>query len=72
MELIHDDSYYYIEITYSKEEAAVFRSMYIEKIVNNEEIIANTYLEPFELEKIRKKNEQLKKELEVFNKWNPL
>ena len=72
VELIHDDSYYYIEITYSKEEAAVFRSMYIEKIVNNEEIIANTYLEPFELEKIRKKNEQLKKELEVFNKWNPL
>jgi phosphopantetheinyl transferase len=72
VELIHDDSYYYIEITYSKEEAAVFRSMYIEKIVDIEEIIANSYLEPYELEKYRKESEQLKKELEVFNKWNPL
>ena len=72
VELIHDDSYYYIEITYPKEEAEVFRSMYIEKISDIEEIVANTYLEPVELEKFRKESEQLKKELEVFNKWNPL
>ena len=65
-----DDSYFLIEITLPKEEAKVFRKIYEEKIQENEDKML--YSECDELIKLIKENDQLRKELKVFNKWNPL
>ena len=63
------ESNFYIEITYSKEEANVIRKVYIEIIEDNEERILSC--EPEEMNELVKRSDQLKRELEVFNKWNP-
>ena len=63
-------SNYLIEVTYSKEEASVIRNMYIKIIDETEERLLSC--EVWEMNGLVKKVDQLKKELEVFNKWNPL
>ena len=63
-------SNYYIEVTYTKEEASVIRNVYIERIDDNEDKMLSC--EPSELTWLIKETDQLKKELEVFNKWNPV
>ncbi len=67
--LLTDDSNFFIEITLPKEEAKIFRKIYEEKISENEDKML--YCECDELISLMKENEQLKKELKVFNKWNP-
>ena len=65
-----NESYHFIEVTYSVEEANVIRTMYITKIQDDEiKLIGCSYDEAI---KIQKEIDQLRKELEVFNKWNPL
>ena len=63
-------SNYLIEVTYSKEEASVIRNRYMSIIEETEERILSC--EVWEMNGLVKKADQLKKELEVFNKWNPL
>ena len=69
VKLLTDDSNFFIEITLPKEEAKIFRRIYEEKIEKNEEKML--YCDCDEIIKIIKENEQIKKELRVFNKWNP-
>ena len=68
--VIDYESNYYIEVTYSKEEASVIRDIYIEKIDKLEDLMLSCEVE--EMGKLLEDEKQLKKELEVFNKWNPL
>ena len=70
VKLLTDNSNFFIEITLPKEEARIFRKIYEEKISENEDRML--YCECDELIRLVKENEQLKKELKVFNKWNPL
>jgi hypothetical protein len=70
VKLLTDDSNFFIEITLPKEEAKIFRRIYEEKISENEDKML--YCECDELIKLMKENEQLRKELKVFNKWNPI
>ena len=56
--------------TYSKEEASVIRNRYMSIIEETEERLLSC--EVWEMNWLVKKADQLKKELEVFNKWNPL
>ena len=70
VKLLTDDSNFFIEITLPKEEAKIFRRIYEEKILDNENKML--YCECDELIKLMKENEQLRKELKVFNKWNPM
>ena len=63
-------SNYLIEVTYSKEEASVIRNRYMSIIEETEERLLSC--EVWEMNWLVKKADQLKKELEVFNKWNPL
>ena len=63
-------SNYLIEVTYSKEEASVIRNRYMSIIEETEERLLSC--EVWEMNWLVKKADQLKKELEVFNKWNPI
>ena len=63
-------SNYLIEVTYPKEEASVIRNRYMSIIEETEERLLSC--EVWEMNGLVKKADQLKKELEVFNKWNPL
>ena len=63
-------SNYLIEVTYSKEEASVIRNRYMSIIEETEERLLSC--EVWEMNGLVKKADQLKKELEVFNKWNPI
>ena len=47
----------------------MIRKVYIEIIEDNEERILSC--EPEEMNELIKRSDQLKRELEVFNKWNP-
>jgi len=69
-ELEKRESYYFIEVRYLPEIAEVFRKVYLERISKNEERML--YCEACEMDELIRENKQLKKELEVFNKWNPL
>ncbi len=70
VKLLTDDNHFLIQITLPKEEAKIFRKIYEEKIEENEDKML--YCECDELIKLMKENEQLRKELKVFNKWNPI
>lgn len=67
--LLPKEDYFFIEITYPKEEAVIFRQIYEEKIQENENKLLSDDSE--DLVSLMKENNQLKMELEVFNKWNP-
>ena len=64
-------SYYFIEITYDKDTAKIFRNIYIDMIY-----LCDLKLLDVEDQKdaniILKDKEFLEKQLKVFNKWNPL
>ena len=64
-----NESNYYIRVTYPKEEASVIRKVYIEKIEENEEKLLSCEQE--DMNRLERETEHLKKELEVFNEWNP-
>lgn len=66
----NSDDNFFIKITYSKEEAKVFREVYIDRIDELEDMMLSC--EPEEMGKLLETEKQLKKELDVFNKWNPL
>ena len=70
VESTDSSSNYLIEVTYSKEEASVIRNRYMSIIEETEERLLSC--EVWEMNGLVKKADQLKKELEVFNKWNPL
>ena len=70
VEISDSSSNYLIEVTYSKEEASVIRNRYMSIIEETEERLLSC--EVWEMDGLVKKADQLKKELEVFNKWNPL
>ena len=65
----NSDDNFFIKITYTKEEAKVFRDVYIDKLDELEDMMLSC--EPEEMGKLLETEKQLKKELEVFNKWNP-
>ena len=65
----NDESNYYIRVTYQKEEASVIRKVYIEKIEENEEKLLSCEQE--DMNRLERETEHLKKELKVFNEWNP-
>ena len=69
VETSDSSSNYLIEVTYSKEEASVIRNRYMSIIEETEERLLSC--EVWEMNGLVKKVNQLKKELEVFNKWNP-
>ena len=62
-------SYYYVEVTYPKEVATIYRAIYIKKIQDIEDELFSW--ENNEIHKLEKKLKHLKKELKVFNKRNP-
>ena len=69
--LSNTDDYYFIEVTLSKEEAKVFRKLYEERIEENKYKMLSDECDE-DMNTLIKENNQLKKELEIFNKWNPL
>ncbi len=69
VETSDSSSNYLIEVTYPKEEASVIRNRYMSIIEDTEERLLSC--EVWEMNGLVNKVDQLKKELEVFNKWNP-
>ena len=69
--LSNTDDSFFIKITLSKEEAEIFREIYEERIEENEYKMLSDECDE-DMNTLIKENDQLKKELEIFNKWNPL
>ena len=66
-----NQSYYLIEVTYDKDVANVFRNVYYE-MLNNLQDKYHSSDNLREANLILKNINALKKEIEVFNQWNPL
>ena len=64
-------SYYFIEITYDKDTAKIFRNIYID-MINLCDLKLLDFEDQKEANIILKDKEFLEKQLKVFNKWNPL
>ena len=62
-------SYYFIEITYDKETAKIFREIYIDEIKKCDLMLLDVE-DQKEAFIILKDKEFLEKQLKVFNKWN--
>ena len=65
------NSYYFIDVTYDKETAKIFRDIYIDKIRFCDLKLLEVE-DQKEVFKILKEKDFLIKQLSVFNKWNPL
>ena len=66
-----NNSYYFIDVTYDKETAKIFRDIYIDKIRFCDLKLLEVE-DQKEVFKILKEKDFLIKQLSVFNKWNPL